>query len=78
MPKRNRDKLMEQSLYDLLCSMNTRITDDAGALGVDLCVMNGMLEYGQTVDRCKKYCYESFRSGCNQCIADYLNEDYPF
>ena len=77
MPQRNRERIMQQSLYDLLVSMNTRITDDAGALGVDLCVMNGLLEYGQTVERCRKYCVESFRTGCKDCIAAWLNE-YPF
>ena len=75
--KRNRERLQEQAMYDMLLSMNKRITDDAGAFGVDLCVMNGLLNYGETVERCKKYCLESFRSGCEQCIADWLNE-FPF
>lgn len=77
MTKRNREKLMEQSLYDLLVSMNRRITNDAGAFGIDLCIMNGLLEYGQTVERCRKYCVNGFRGGCGKCIADYLNE-FPF
>ena len=75
--KRNRDILNEQCMYDMLCKMNSRITNDAGALGVDLCIMNGLLDYGQTVERCRKYCIESFRSGCDKCIADWLNS-YPF
>lgn len=67
MQKRNRDKLMEQSFYDLLCMMNANLRTKPifapcimAALGVD------------RMERCMKH-----KADCDKCIADYLNE-YPF
>ena len=67
MPQRNRDKIMQQSLYDLLCWMNDNINHD------EVCIMDTLKAY--TGARCAKY---SSGKCCNQCIADYLNEEYPF
>lgn len=70
MPKRNREKLMEQSLYDLLCFMNEAMTrlQDAGHR---VCVLDALgVERGYC-----KHCITGIE--CKDCIADYLNE-YPF
>ena len=68
MPKRNREKLMEQSLYDLLCSMNEtmkKLQDD----GHTVCVLDALgVESG--------YCKGS-NLGCEKCISRWLNE-FPF
>jgi hypothetical protein len=62
MPKRNREKLMEQSLYDLLCDMNASFMT-----GEPHCVLEAITGKNMI---CK---HES----CNHCIADWLNE-FPF
>lgn len=78
MQERNRDKLMQQSLYDLLTMMNKRANPK-------MCVLDLL---GDKQCRCDKYTCEKYKPGCrnsckeeykccNQCIADYLNE-YPF
>lgn len=74
--KRNRDKLMEQSLYDLLCAMNERAMPHR-------CVLQLIDDKESVRTRCDKYegeypaCVSPEYGCCNQCIADYLNE-YPF
>ena len=79
MPHRNRDRIMQQSMYDLLCSMNKRANPK-------MCVLDLL---GDKQSRCNKYICENYKHGCrnsceeeykccNQCIADYLNEEYPF
>ena len=67
MPKRNREKLMEQSLYDLLCMMNANIRTYPS----ELCVMIA-LGCKDRDERCREH-----EADCGKCIADYLNE-YPF
>jgi hypothetical protein len=75
-PKRNREKLMEQSLYDLLCSMNKRSMPHR-------CVLQLIDDKESARTRCDRYegeypaCVSPEYGCCNQCIADYLNE-YPF
>lgn len=78
MPKRNRERIMEQSMYDLLCSMNENAMPK-------ICVLALL---GDKRGRCERYtckkselgcinnCTENYKC-CKQCIADYLNE-YPF
>lgn len=78
MPKRNREKLMEQSLYDLLCMMNERANPKT-------CVLYLL---GDKCHECNKYTCENYEHGCRnnckeeykcckECIANWLNE-FPF
>lgn len=67
MPKRNREKLMEQSLYDLLLSMQYEL-ELCRQHSEAPCIMNALGENLVGV-RCTKY-----NRKCNECIADYLNE----
>jgi hypothetical protein len=62
MPKRNRDNLMAQSLYDLLSDINASFMS-----GKPHCVLEAIT--GEPMI-CK---HES----CNHCIADWLN-DFQF
>ena len=71
MAKRNREKLMEQSMFDFLKSLNQNIMKPSA--GVDVCIYNGFgHDMQERRDRCMKYA-----GVCDKCIADYLNE-YPF
>ena len=65
--KRNRDKLMQQSFYDLLCMMNANImTYPSG-----MCVMDALGDKERD-RRCMTH-----DAYCDKCIADWLNE-FPF
>lgn len=79
MPKRNREKLMEQSLYDLLCKMNERAMPDK-------CVLQLLDEKKDfRSPRCERYdcgnsgigcmnnCMQNYTC-CKTCIAEWLNE----
>lgn len=80
--KRNRERIMEQSLYDLLCKMNERAMPDK-------CVLQLLDEKKDFRNpRCERYDCGNFEIGCmnnctqnyvccKQCIADWLNE-FPF
>ena len=71
MPKRNRDKLLEQSMYDFLCMMNANLRTRFGSA----CIMGALMtEYSECdrIMRCQKH-----KADCDKCIAEYLNE-YPF
>lgn len=67
MPKRNRDKLHDQSLYDLLCSMNANLREFSRS-----CVMIGLIGYDKKVTRCYEY-----KCKCDKCLQNWLNE-FPF
>lgn len=71
MPKRNRDKLLEQSMYDFLCMMNANLRTRFGSA----CVMGALLkeysEYGR-LKRCRQ-----FEADCEKCLQSFMNED-PF
>ena len=78
MPQRNRERIMQQSLYDLLCAMNKRAMPK-------MCVLELLDDKS---GRCKKFTCENYKHGCmpqckeeykccNQCIAEWLNE-FPF
>ena len=81
MPQKNSDKIMQQSLYDLLCKMNETLVKQPDNMN-EMCVMCCFMSSSDAGARC--YFSES-NSGnrscdkydCNKCIADYLNE-YPF
>ena len=70
MPQRNRDRIMQQSLYDLLVSMNETMTrlQDAGHR---VCVLDALkVESG--------YCKHVVNGiECKDCIAKWMNE-HPF
>ena len=68
MPKRNREKLMEQSLYDLLCMMNENLRAFNST-----CVMIGLIGYDKKVIRCYEY-----KGDCEKCLQEWLNEETPF
>ena len=78
--KRNREKIMEQSLYDLLCSMNDCLQKNGAVVtptypdgkeedSCRACIMDCIMNAVSAKMRCK--------GSCEKCIADYLNE-YPF
>lgn len=71
MPKRNREIIMQQSMFDFLCMMNANLRTRFGLA----CIMGALLtefsEY-ERIKRCQKH-----EADCGKCIADYLNE-YPF
>jgi hypothetical protein len=74
MPKRNREKLMEQSMYDLLCKINDGMKEN---WQWKPCIMSALgFDFFERADRCRKY-GEAENKRCGDCIADYLNE-YPF
>ena len=66
--KRNREKLMEQSLYDLLCSMNENLRSFNSS-----CVMIGLIGYDKKVIRCYEH-----KADCEKCLQSWLNDEHPF
>lgn len=64
MPKRNREKIMEQSLYDLLVKINT------GMLAGYDCIMDVFDESPESV---AKRCGEN-GANCEKCLQNWLNE----
>ena len=69
--KRNREKLMEKSMYDFLCMMNANLRTRFGSA----CVMGALLtEYSEydRIMRCQKH-----KADCEKCLQSWLNE-YPF
>ena len=75
MPKRNREKLMEKSMYDFLCSMNANLRDNLRCTNVSTCIMYAIhTDYSEydRIMRCNKH-----ESDCGKCLQSWLNE-YPF
>lgn len=68
MKKRNRERIMEQSLYDLLCAMNENLK----AFGRS-CVMIGLIGYDKKVIRCYEH-----KADCEKCLQSWMNEETPF
>lgn len=68
--KRNREILMQQSLYDLLIKIQEGI-ESQNAHEEYPCVLSA-IEGNMLMKRCEMY-----GGKCNDCIADYLNE-FPF
>lgn len=64
MPQRNRDRIMQQSLYDLLCDMNKQLQANPPCIMTSFGIEN-------RDERCKEY------GKCDKCIQAWLNE-YPF
>jgi hypothetical protein len=67
MPKRNREILMQQSLYDLLVKINT------GMLAGYDCIMDVFDDAPESV---AKRCGEN-GANCEKCLQSWMNE-YPF
>lgn len=72
MAMKNREKLMERNIYDVLCSMNANMRKNLRCTNVSTCIMYSLYpdysEYDRIM-RCNKH-----ESDCEKCIADYLNE----
>ena len=70
--KRNRDRIREISLYDLLIRMQTEL-EHAREHGDTPCIMY-LLGENIVGLRCTRY-----NGKCEQCVQDWLNEyEYPF
>ena len=69
MPQRNRERIMQQSLYDLLCSMNEQLDKNSCN---KLCIMECFMHSIEAWKRCAK-----FGDNCKECIQAWMNE-YPF
>jgi hypothetical protein len=67
MPKRNREELLEQSMYDFLCVMNENLRTFNCT-----CAMIGLIGYDKKVIRCYEY-----KCDCEKCLQNWLNE-FPF
>lgn len=67
MPKRNREILMQQSLYDFLVKINAGMLD-----GYD-CIMD---VFDESPDGVAKRCGEN-GANCEKCLQEWLNE-FPF
>ncbi len=71
MPKRNRNKLFEQSQYDMLLSMQKNLDYCREHDEPHPCIMHALGENLVGV-RCTKY-----NRKCDLCLQDWLNE-FPF
>lgn len=67
MAKRNREKLIEQSFYDLLDMMNANLKTKFGSACIMGALMTEFSEY-ERIKRCQKH-----EADCGKCIADWLN-----
>lgn len=84
MPQRNRDKIMRQSLYDLLCKMNDMLKNENHA-EVSFVVKLGEKEHIATESACIMDCFyksddvtaKCDAENCAKCIQEWLNS-YPF
>lgn len=68
MPKRNREKLMELSLYDLIVKINT------GMLAGYDCIVDMFDESPESV---AKRCGEN-GANCDKCLQSWMNDETPF
>lgn len=62
---KNREKLLEQSMYDMLLKINENLR----AFNCT-CVIIGLIGYDKHVIRCYEY-----KCKCDQCIQSFLNEE---
>lgn len=69
MPKRNRDKLLEMSMYDFLCMLNANLRTNTEPIP---CIMNALGINPNRGNRCR-----GFKAECDKCIQDFLNS-FPF
>ena len=74
MPKRNREKLMEQSLYDFLLGLNSTLIA-AHKKNTEPCIMTAIS--GQYVWERDARC-ETFGKSCEKCLQAWLNDEHPF
>jgi hypothetical protein len=77
MGKRNRDKLLEQSMYDMLLKMNENLCENLRCTNVSTCIMDALYPYSdyseyERIARCQKH-----KAACEKCLQSWMNED-PF
>lgn len=76
MGKRNRDKLLEQSMYDMLLKMNENLCENLRCTNISTCIMDALYsdysEYDRIV-RCQKH-----KADCEKCLQSWMNEETPF
>ncbi len=75
MPKRNRDKLLEQSMYDFLCFMNANLRENLSCTNISTCIMDALhsdYSLNDRIARCQKH-----KADCEKCLQSWMNED-PF
>ena len=73
MPKRNREIIMEQSMYDMLCMMNANLRTQIHHYPMALeqpCIMTA-IGVKERKARCR-----DFGADCDKCIQSWLN-DFP-
>ena len=68
MPQRNRERIMQQSLYDLLVSMNEQLDKNTH----NVCIMECFMQSQDAEKRCEEH-----QMKCKDCIAKWMNE-HPF
>lgn len=73
MPKRNRERIMEQSLYDFLLGLNSTLVS-ARKRNTTPCIMTAIS--GQYVWDRDARCAQ-FDGSCEKCLQAWMNE-YPF
>lgn len=69
---KNRKRLLEQSLFDLLHTLNTNMMKPAS--GVNVCIYNGLGRSGHSAQERRVRCDE-YGGRCSACIAAYLEEE---
>lgn len=69
---RNRERFIKSSLYDRLCEMNTNLSK-VGDCACIIDALHGNYEVGNI--RCEEHKTGDYERDCNQCIADWLNEE---
>ena len=74
MPKRNRERIMEQSLYDFLLCLNSTLIS-ARKRNTAPCIMIAIS--GEYVWDRDKRCAQ-FGNSCDKCLQSWLNEEHPF
>ena len=72
---KNRDKLMQQSMYDMLLKMNENLCKNLWYATISTCIMDALYsdysEY-ERISRCQKH-----KANCEKCLQSWMNED-PF
>lgn len=70
---KNRDKLMQQSMYDFLCFMNANLRTNLRYAPCSTCIMDALhTDYSEydRLTRCMKH-----DADCEKCLQSFMNED---
>ena len=78
MPQRNREKLIEQSMYDMLLKMNENLCKNLSCTDVSTCIMDALSQHSdyseyERIARCEKH-----KGDCEKCLQSWMNEETPF